>query len=72
MITYVIFNSDGAIVSISRGDEAPNAMDLEANTPEGGLSIDITGQDGFDAMDILDIHNNYQVNPKTKKLVKRK
>ena len=71
MITYIICGTDGAIVSINRGDEAPSVKELEMNTPEGGFSLDITGQGDFDAMDILDILNNYKGNPKTKKLVKR-
>ena len=70
MITYVICRADGAIVTVMRGDEAPNEMDLEMNTPEDGFAFDATGQDDFDSMDILDIHDNYRGDAEKKILIK--
>lgn len=70
MITCVICGSDGSIISVRRGGELPDEFELQMNTPEGGFFINLTGQEPFDTMDLLDIHNGYKVNPKTKKLVK--
>ena len=72
MYCYVSYNSDGVINSVSRQDEPRNDELDNFLLPEGCSVIDISGQKEFDDMRILDIHNNYTVNVKTKKLVKRK
>ena len=70
MITYAICNADGSIQSVGRGDEPPNEMEREMNIPSGGFLIDLSGQEDFDAMNILDIHKNYKADTENKKLVK--
>ena len=72
MITFVICNPDGTIVIVGRREELPSELELEMNTPEGGFMIDLTGQEPFDTMDILDIHNGYKSDAKKKKLIKIK
>ncbi|MCL1885925.1 MAG: hypothetical protein FWF98_04130 [Dehalococcoidia bacterium] len=72
MYCYVTYNSDGIINSVSRQDEPRNDELDNILLPDGCSVLNISGQKEFDDMKILDIHNNYTVNVKTKKLVKRK
>jgi len=72
MITFTICNPDGTIITVGRREELPGDIEIEMNTPEGGFMIDLTGQEPFDTMDILDIHNGYKADAKKKKLVKIK
>jgi hypothetical protein len=72
MLTYVICSADGNILSVSRSEELPNETEREMNIPADGFLIDITGQEDFDVMDILDIHNNYKADVEKKNLVKVK
>jgi len=72
VLTYAFFKADGEVFLVGRGEELPNEIDIEMNTPEGGFFLNITGQKPFDDMDILDIHNGYQLDVKKKKLIKRK
>ena len=71
MFTYVVCNSDGVIHSVSRQDDSQDDSTCSFGIPEGGFVIDISGQKEFAEMQIIDIHNNYTVDVKTKKLVKR-
>ena len=71
MATYVICDADGAIYSVGRIEELPTAEELAVNTPDGGFVLDLTGQDDFEAMEILDIHNGYKSNAKKTKLIKK-
>ena len=70
MVTYAICSSDGSIYSVGRGEDLPNEMEREMNIPAGGFLIDLTGQEDFDNMNILEIHNNYKADAEKKKLVK--
>lgn len=72
MVTYVICNSAGEIITVCRCDEMPDEMERELNTPEGGFIIDLTGQKSFDTLEVLEIHNGYQADAKKQKLIKRK
>ena len=72
MITWVICNPDGSIYSIRKEETMPEGEELEFIVPEGCFYIDITGQETFANMDILDIHNNYKADSKKKKLIKIK
>ena len=71
MFTYAICSIDGAIVSIGRCGYLPDMKDREMNTPEGGIFLDLTGQEDFDSMEILEIHENYKADIQKKKLVKK-
>ena len=71
MFTYAICSPDGSIYSVGRGEELPNEIEREMNIPAGGFLIDLTGQEDFDNMNILDIHNSYQADTEKKSLVKR-
>ena len=71
MITYVICEADGTIHSVSRLEEMPEAAEMETMIPEGGFFIDISGQEEYEEMDILDIHNKFQAGATRKRLVKR-
>jgi len=70
MVTYAICGSDGSIHAVGRGEELPNAMEREMNIPAGGFLIDLTGQEDFDTINILDIHKNYKADAEKKTLVK--
>ena len=70
MFTYVIYNSDGSTHSVRRSKEQPKEFEIEAVTPEGGFFIDLTGQESFDTMDLLEIHEGYRADPETKRLIK--
>ena len=70
MITWVICNPDGSIYSVRQEDKIPEGDELALVLPEGCFYIDITGQEPFDSMDILDIHNGYKADAKKKKLIK--
>ena len=72
MATYACCGPDGTIHCVGRREELPDEINVQMNIPEGGFFLDITGQGDFDAMDILDIHNNYKADVKKKKLVKIK
>jgi len=69
MVTYVICSSTGEIISVCRCDEMPDEIESELNTPEGGFIIDLTGQEPFDTLEALEIHNGYQADTKKKKLI---
>jgi hypothetical protein len=70
MFTYAICSSDGSIHSVGRSEELPNEREREMNIPAGGFLIDLTGQENFDTVSILDIHKNYLADTKKLKLVK--
>ena len=72
MATFAICYPDGRIQSVRRSDEAPEECGVNADLPEGGFYIDLTGQKAFDELDIMDILTGYKANAKTKKLVKLK
>jgi len=71
MYIYVIYNSGGEIQSVYRQDEPQNDSLCGFEVSEDCFVIDISGQKEFAEMQIIDIHNNYTVDVKTKKLVKR-
>jgi len=70
MSTYIVCTADGTILITERGETLPPELVIQENVPEGGFYIDLTGQEPFDTMDIMDINTNYKVDPKKKKLVK--
>jgi len=72
MVTYVICESDGSIRSVRRTAELPSAEEKKLILPEGGYVIDLTGQEGFEEMDIMDIHVHYQAGANKKRVVKRR
>ncbi|NLT58001.1 MAG: hypothetical protein GXX99_03465 [Clostridiales bacterium] len=72
MFTHVLCSKDGTIFSVGRGEALPSESEVDINVPEGGFLIDLTDQAPFDTLDLLDIHNGYKANPRTKKLVKLK
>ncbi|MCL1872569.1 MAG: hypothetical protein FWF85_00445 [Clostridiales bacterium] len=69
MVTYVICNSAGEIITVCRCEELPNEIEREFNIPEGGFIIDLTGQKPFETLEVLEIHNGYQADAKKKKLI---
>jgi hypothetical protein len=71
MKTIVIFEPDGSIHSVRRGEDSPDEVELAFYIPDGGFYIDISGQELFDEMDIVDIHNGYEADSKRKMLVKK-
>jgi len=72
MITYVICEADGTIHSVSRLEEIPDEAAMKAMIPEGGFFIDLSGQEEFEAMDIIDIHEKFQADARKKKVIKRR
>ena len=72
MVTYAICSLNGTISSVGRREELPLDEELEMNTPEGGFMLDLTGQEPFDTLDILEIHSGYKADVKKKKLIKIK
>ena len=72
MEIYVICNADGSIYSVRSGEGLPPISAMESVTPEGGFVIDLTGQESFDNMDIVEIHEGYKADKSKKKLVKIK
>lgn len=70
MLTYAICYSDGTINSVYRSDVLPGEFEMKMSIPEGGFLIDLTGQEPFDTLDILDIHNGFVADPQKKMLIK--
>ncbi|MCL1848302.1 MAG: hypothetical protein FWF83_01315 [Clostridiales bacterium] len=72
MVTYVICEADGTIHSVSRQTNLPDEETMETMLPEGGYVIDLTGQEEFEEMDILEIHEHFMASATKKRLVKRR
>ena len=72
MVTFVICEADGSIHSVSRQTNLPDEETMETMLPEGGYVIDLTEQEEFEAMDIMDIQEHYMAGANKKRVVKRR
>ena len=70
MTTIVLCYPDGRIHAVRRSDDSLDEHGINADLPDDGFYIDLSGQKNFEKLETMDILTDYKVNAKTKKLVK--
>jgi len=72
MVTYALCNPDGDICSVRREEKLPeNPTILKMILPEGGFLLDLTEEESFDSLALLEIHNNYKADTNKQTLIKK-
>lgn len=72
MRVFVRYNSAGEIVSVSKVNVMPPDLEHPFGMLQGGESVvELPAGDEDARLDPLELHNGHQVDPRTKKLLKK-
>lgn len=71
MRTFVRYNHDGQVLSVSKARQMPEHVEHPFALDEGESALEVPVTSPLAALDVIQLHDGYHVDVKTKQLVKK-